>query len=530
MSSSRSPLESQRIKFIPQLPNDLQDISSLSLEPVKDRVFTKDDVKKQFPHISEFPLLKKRQKEKGEMMSLKVGVVFSGGQAPGGHNIIAGLFDALEKMGGGELIGFLDGPSGITSCKYKVLSKKEVDLFRNTGGFDLLGSGRTKIETPQQFEEALNTCNSLKLDGLVVVGGDDSNTNAAFLAEYFQQNSSLTNVVGIPKTIDGDLKNEFVPLSFGFDTASRVYAELIGNLERDALSAKKYYHFIRLMGRTASHIALECALLTRPNLTLIAEEVFEKKITLQEIVKSLCNLVLERFAQGKSYGVIVIPEGLIEWMPDVSALIQELNAILSDDDKSTKDLIMSKLTEASKECFSLIPETIQNQLLLVRDPHGNVQVSLIETERLLAEMVSNELKKHKEVSFHALPHFFGYEGRAAFPSNFDATYCYSLGHVAMLLISKKLTGYMGFISNLHREVENWDFGAVPLTALMHMEMRKGKLKPVIQKALVELKGKAFESFVKQRDTWRLEDCYCFPGPIQFSEKPNIPLSLSLELE
>lgn len=528
MSCDQSPLESIRIRFSPQIPSCLADMSAITLEG-KEAYACAKEVANIFPYGSALPLVKRAGSSKREKRSLKVGAVFSGGQAPGGHNVIAGLWDSLSS--GSELIGFLEGPSGILSGTYKTFTKQEVDAFRNTGGFDLLGSGRTKIETEEQFEEALKVCNKLKLDGLVIIGGDDSNTNAALLAEYFHKKQCPTCVIGIPKTIDGDLKNEYVPISFGFDTASKVYAEMIGNLERDALSAKKYYHFVRLMGRTASHIALECALLTHPNLTIIAEEVFEKKMTLKEIVSDIVALIIERAALGKSYGVIIIPEGLIESIPEVSKLIGELNEILSKDGAYSEEEIKAKLTLDSQECFFSIPSMIQKELLLERDPHGNVQVSLIETERLLLEMVSNEMKKIKDVPFHALPHFFGYEGRSAFPSNFDASYCYTLGAVASLSIESKLSGYMCFVSNLHKGVDKWDFGAVPLASLTRLETRKGKLKPVIEKALVDLKGKPFTFFTRQRALWRVEDKYCFPGPIQFNEGALFPpLSLITENE
>ncbi len=525
MPCDQSPLESIRIRFSPQLPSCLADMSTVYLEG-KERLPCDSEVASIFSYGSTLPLVKRASSSKREKLSLKVGVVFSGGQAPGGHNVIAGLLDSLQ---GSELIGFLGGPSGILSGKYKTLTKNEVDAFRNTGGFDLLGSGRTKIETEEQFEQALQVCNKIKLDGLVVIGGDDSNTNAALLAEYFKLKGCSTCVVGIPKTIDGDLKNDYVPISFGFDTASKVYAESIGNLARDALSAKKYYHFVRLMGRTASHIALECALLTHPNLTIVAEEVFEKKMTLNQIVSDIVALIIERAALGKSYGVIIIPEGLIEWIPEMSTLMKELSGILSKEGGYSEEEIKAKLTSTSQECFFSIPVAIQKQLLLERDPHGNVQVSLIETERLLAEMVANEMKKIKDVSFHALPHFFGYEGRSAFPSNFDASYCYTLGAVASLAITSKLSGYMCFVSNLDKPIDKWDVGAVPLASLTHLETRKGKLKPVIEKALVDLNGKPFKFFAQQRALWRVEDKYSFPGPIQFDDGALLPpLSLLLE--
>lgn len=524
-----SPLESFRTKYVPKLPASLSDFFSCSLNSIESSKELPCDIETIFPHGSKLPLLIGSKGSLSHKGPLKIGVVFSGGQAPGGHNVISGLFDSMKKIDQeSALIGFLGGPSGIVSGKHKVLSKEDIDRVRNTGGFDLLGSGRTKIETLEQMEASLNVCQDLNLQGLVIIGGDDSNTNAAVLSEFFHQNKCSTCVIGIPKTIDGDLKNEFVPLSFGFDTASKVYAESIGNLARDSLSAKKYYHFVRLMGRSASHIALECALAVRPNYTFISEEVFAKKMTLKDVVQKLCTLVKERAAHGKSYGLILIPEGLIESIADVSTLIQELNQILSKGDGSLEEALL-QLTSSSKECFSLIPTSIQKQLLLQRDPHGNVQVSLIETERMLAEMVAEQMQKEK-IPFHPLPHFFGYEGRSAFPTNFDASYCYALGHVATIALSSHLSGYMCFISDLHKPIQEWGFGMVPLPSLMQMEMRKGKLKPVIEKALVDLKGRPFQCFERYRKSWEIEDHYAFPGPIQFEGEASfsIPLSLSLE--
>ncbi|MBX9923583.1 MAG: diphosphate--fructose-6-phosphate 1-phosphotransferase [Rhabdochlamydiaceae bacterium] len=528
----QSPLELLRTRFHPFLPPCLLDITSYTLHEDSHKIPFKKELLPLFPFGSTLSLMRGAKGSLPSLRPMKIGVVFSGGQAPGGHNVIAGLFDALQTLSAeNELIGFLEGPAGILKGKSRIISKEEMEKFLNTGGFDLLGSGRTKIETIEQFEQAKVTCQKLSLDALVIIGGDDSNTNAALLTEYFHQEKCATCVIGIPKTIDGDLKNEYVPISFGFDTASKVYAELIGNLARDALSAKKYYHFVRLMGRTASHIALECALLTHPNYAFIAEEVAAKKMTLQQVVSELCTLILERSAIGKSYGVILIPEGLIEWIPEMSRLIQELNILLAQKDLS-EDEAIQKLSQESSACFSLLPSSIQKQLLLTRDSHGNVQVSLIETERLLAELVSIEMQKHKQVAFHPLTHFFGYEGRAAFPSNFDASYCYTLGYVAAIGAIHKLSGYMCFVSNLHEPIANWSIGAVPFASLMHTEIRKGKEKPVLAKALVSLEGKAFKSFVKQRDAWKKEDHYTFPGPMQFEGDVSVcyapPLSLQLE--
>lgn len=527
-----SPLEFLRTHFSPHRPPCLFDITAYCLQPAPQKTSCKEDLIPLFPYGNTLPVMLGRKGSSPFKEKLKIGVVFSGGQAPGGHNVIAGLFDALQSLGkGNELIGFLEGPSGILKGKSRTISQQEVKKYVNTGGFDLLGSGRTKIETLEQFEQAKITCRKLSLDALIIVGGDDSNTNAALLTEYFHKEKCSTCVLGIPKTIDGDLKNEYVPISFGFDTASKVYAELIGNLARDALSAKKYYHFVRLMGRTASHIALECALLTHPNYTFIAEEVAAKKMTLKQIVAELCSLILERDKLGKSYGVILIPEGLIEWIPEMKVLIQELNILLAQSGALEED-IPNQLSERSRDCFSQLPQTIQKQLLLIRDSHGNVQVSLIETERLLAELVSQEMLNHKNVSFHPLPHFFGYEGRSAFPSNFDASYCYSLGYVATMAAVQKLSGYMCFVSNLHESIANWEIGAVPFASLMHKEQRKGKEMPVLAKALVSLEGKAFKYFSQHRDGWKKDDHYTFPGPIQFQGDVSVcyapPSSLLLD--
>jgi pyrophosphate--fructose-6-phosphate 1-phosphotransferase len=526
MSFEISYLESVRRKQTPRLPKALLDLSKAYLKKSDINTSLPAEISALFPHSCNLPFLQECEKDEASLpkRSLKrIGVVFSGGQAPGGHNVIAGLLKGLQELGGSELIGFLEGPSGILKGRYKILSESEVQNVVNTGGFDLLGSGRTKIETTEQLEAAFQTAQSLELDGLVIIGGDDSNTNAAVLAEYFYQKNSKTCIIGVPKTIDGDLKNAYVPISFGFDSASRVYSELIGNLARDCLSAKKYYHFIRLMGRSASHITLECALSTHPNIAFIAEEVAEKKKTLQEIVSDLCNLILERASSGKNYGIVLIPEGLIEFTPDVSLLIQELNTLLAEGSFS-----LEKLSEKAKECFLSFPQSIQKQLLLGRDPHGNVQLSHIETERLLADMVFSKLQG--KVSFQPICHFFGYEGRSGFPSLFDSAYCYALGKVAALLISHGVSGYMCFLSCLEKTVEEWSFGGIPLTSLMRIEMRKGKKKAVIEKALVDLKGKAFQHLAQKREEWKLEDSYLFPGPIQLLRENEMSVPISLRLD
>ncbi len=440
---------------------------------------------------------------------VNIGVVFSGGQASGGHNVITGLFDALPPKS--HLYGFLDGPSGIVDQKWMELTLEKLAPYRNQGGFDLIGSGRTKIETPEQFAGALKSAKALDLDGLVIIGGDDSNTNAALLAEYFLQNGCKTNVVGVPKTIDGDLRSKDVEISFGFDTAAKTYAELIGNVLRDALSAKKYFFFIKLMGRTASHLALECALETHPNMTLIGEEIAEKKITFPQVVTQIADLVEMRSKKGKNYGAVLIPEGLIEFIPEFRGLMTEMNQMLAKGAFKSEDLSITSLA-----CFELMPAVLQEQLLLDRDPHGNIKVSQIETERLLIYAVEKELKRRKSTAqFTPQPLFYGYEGRAGFPTNFDCQYCYSLGRVAALLIREKCTGYMAAVKNLQAPVEQWQILGIPLTSMIHLEERKGKQKPVIKKALVDLQGKYFLEFAANREKWMIEDDYRYPGPIQF---------------
>jgi pyrophosphate--fructose-6-phosphate 1-phosphotransferase len=460
----------------------------------------------------------------------RVGVILSGGQAPGGHNVIAGIFDALKSANStSTLWGFLGGPSGLLEDDKIELTPSYVDQYRNTGGFDMIGSGRTKIETDEQFARSLEVAKKNDLDAVVVIGGDDSNTNAALLAEYFLNNDCKTQVIGVPKTIDGDLKNERIETSFGFDTATKTYAELIGNIERDANSAKKYWHFIKLMGRSASHIALECALLTRPNVCVIGEEVAEKQQTLGQIVESIVDVVVKRSENGENFGVVLVPEGLIEFIPEVGHLIGELNDILAENEKYFSTLntfedqsewVNQKLSKDASYVFSSMPNDIQRQLLMDRDPHGNVQVSRIETEKLLIEMVSDrlsELKSKEEYGgkFSTQAHFFGYEGRCAFPSNFDADYCYSLGYAAFLLIANGLTGYISSIGNLSSPAAEWTAGGVPLTMMMNMEQRHGKLKPVIRKALVELQGKPFKTFAAHRQEWAIKTSFTYPGAIQY---------------
>lgn len=534
----KSRLQKFRESYKSPLPDLLKKLESIQFEKGEKTTSVSDQeqIQKLFPKTFGRPIVHGKIGEKKEGKPLKVGVVFSGGQAAGGHNVIAGLFDALKILHPkSQLFGFLGGPSGIVQNKWKEISEDILAPYRNQGGFDLIGSGRTKIETEEQLQTSLKTMETHRLDGLVIIGGDDSNTNAAILAEYFLDKKCPTRVIGVPKTIDGDLKNAFLATSFGFDTAAKVYAEMIGNLARDALSAKKYYHFVKLMGRSASHLTLECALATHPNITLIGEEVEAQKQTLSQITQEIADIIINRAKNGLSYGIVLIPEGLIEFIPEIKKLIQELNALAGQVAELKKEEIETKLSQEAKECFALIPKEIQKQLLLDRDPHGNVQVSLIETEKLLIQVVEQELAKRgfKE-KFAAQSHFFGYEGRSGFPSNFDAHYCQALGYTAALLINEGLTGYMACIGNLHHPVESWSISGLPITLLMYMEMRKGKQRPVIQKALVDLQGKPFAFFKKNRASWAEKDQYRYPGPIQFfgSEAltDSIPLTMQLEIK
>lgn len=460
---------------------------------------------------------------------INVGVILSGGQAPGGHNVIAGLFDGV-KNGNKEskLYGFLGGPSGIIEGEYVEITSEFIDSYRNTGGFDIIGSGRTKLETNEQFDKSLAVCKKLGISAVVIIGGDDSNTNAALMAEYYKSKGESIQVIGCPKTIDGDLKNEHIETSFGFDTATKVYSELIGNIERDANSAKKYYHFIKLMGRSASHICLECALQTQPNWAIISEEVEKEQKTLTQVVDEIVNVVVKRAEKGDNFGVILVPEGLIEFIPEMKVLIAELNDLLAKKaDEFAKvataeqtDWIAKNLTAASASAFTSLPAAIKAQLCMDRDPHGNVQVSRIETEKLLIEMVGAKLAKLKSEGkykgkFAGLNHFFGYEGRCAAPSNFDADYCYSLGYVAFLLIASGLTGYMSSVKNLAKPATEWVPGGIPTSMMFNMEQRHGEKKPVIRKALVELDGAPYKEYVKYRDEWAVNTSYLFPGAIQY---------------
>lgn len=531
-------LQKKRIAYQPPLPKILEYLSKLEMKSgeVPEVDERNAQIKKIFPNTYQHPFVyfhsvKKEKRRK----PLVVGVVFSGGQASGGHNAISGLHDALKKLHPeSRLIGFYDGPKGFLIDNHREITAESLQPYRNQGGFDFIGSGRDKIETEEQFRNAAKIASKHSLDGFVIIGGDDSNTNAAMLAEYFLTNTVACAVVGIPKTIDGDLKNEYVEISFGFDTATKTYAEAIGNIARDALSAKKCYFFVKLMGRSASHIALECALRTHPNYTLIGEEIAAESKTLRTVTNELADMICKRASQGKNYGVILIPEGLLEFIPECKGLISELNFLLAPDkpyrkkieeaatDNEKIEYVSRQLSEGSLKCFESIPSQIQLQLMLERDAHGNVPVSQIETDRLLIQIVQEELKQRKASgrysgSFNAQPLFYGYEGRSAFPTNFDCQYCYALGHVAALLIDSQASGYMCCVRYLYsKPTEEWDIMGVPIIPLMHMEERHGKVKPVIQKALVNLNDEPFLSFKKERDNWMIHDDFRYPGPIQFT--------------
>jgi len=479
-----------------------------------------------------------------------VGVILSGGQAPGGHNVICGLYDALKATDAENVLyGFKGGPSGLLEDDYIIFDDDYINQYRNTGGFDIIGSGRTKLESEEQFAVVAEVCKKHGITAIVIIGGDDSNTNAAVLAEYFAANNTGVQVIGCPKTIDGDLKNEDIECSFGFDTATKTYSEMIGNIGRDANSAKKYWHFVKVMGRSASHVALECALETQPNICLIGEEVAAKKMSLSEIANYIADSVANRAAKGWNFGVAIIPEGIVEFVPEFSVLIAEINELLAGEKteafnalptwKDKYDFIENGLTKESMAVFAILPESIQQQLFLERDPHGNVQVSLIESEKLFSELVKNNLAARKaegtyKGKFTPIHHFFGYEGRCAFPSNFDADYCYSLGYNAFMLIQYGYTGYLSKVSNLSKPAEEWVAGGMPITKMMNIERRNGKDKPVIRKALVELDGKPFKYFEERRAEWAVETCYTYPGAIQYygpSEVCDLTTrTLSLEQE
>ena len=526
----KSPLQIARSAYQPKLPKALQGKVALQEGALTQSVADQEEIKNLFPNTYGMPLIHMVEGEEKQMPAINVGVILSGGQAPGGHNVICGLFDGLKRLNpDSKLYGFLGGPSGLIDHQYMLLTKEIIDDYRNTGGFDIIGSGRTKLEETWQFDKGIEICKELGISAIVIIGGDDSNTNACVLAEYYLQKGCGIQVIGCPKTIDGDLKNEMIETSFGFDTACKVYSELIGNIQRDASSAKKYWHFIRLMGRSASHIALECALQSQPNMCIISEEVEANNMTLNDIVNQIVDMIVARAEAGLNYGTVLIPEGLIEFIPAMKRLIQELNDMLADNeeflaldtDDEKRQYVKGMLSPESREVYRDLPKGIARQLTMDRDPHGNVQVSLIETEKLLIEMVAKRLATLKgegkyKGKFSALNHFFGYEGRCAIPSNFDADYCYSIGMVATHLIAAGKTGYMALVQNLTAPAQEWKAGGVPITMMMNMERRHGKLKPVIQKALVDLNGAPFQYFAAHRQEWASSQSnYIYPGPIQY---------------
>lgn len=525
----KSALQIARAAYQPKLPVSLTGaVTAVEGEPTQS-VADQEEIKKLFPNTYGLPELR-FEKNPNPVIGkpVNVGVILSGGQAPGGHNVICGLFDGIKKINKeSRLYGFLMGPGGLVDHNYKELTADIIDEYRNTGGFDIIGSGRTKLEKKEQFDKGLEILKKLDITALVIIGGDDSNTNAAVLAEYYKGIGAGVQVIGCPKTIDGDLKNEVVEASFGFDTATKVYSELIGNIQRDCFSAKKYWHFIKLMGRSASHIALECALQTQPNICIISEEVEAKNQTLQDIVNHIAGIVAKRAAKGDNFGTVLIPEGLIEFVPAMKRLIAELNDLLAHAAEfpaltpaEQRQYVLKNLSAENAEVFASLPEGVARQLTLDRDPHGNVQVSLIETEKLLSEMVGRRLKEMKEEGtytgkFSALHHFFGYEGRCAAPSNFDADYCYALGYNAAQLINAGVTGYISSLRNLTKPSVQWLAGGVPISMMFNMERRHGEMKPVIQKALVRLDGTPFLRFAAKRDDWAMKSEYVYPGPIQY---------------
>lgn len=526
----KSPLQKARAAYKPKLPVVLTGaVKAVEGKPTQS-VANQDEIQRLFPNTYGLPELRfEKNTNPTAGKPVNVGVILSGGQAPGGHNVICGLFDGIKRIHrDSRLFGFLMGPGGLVDHKYIELTSAIIDDYRNTGGFDIIGSGRTKLEEKDQFDKGLEICKELGIKALVIIGGDDSNTNAAVLAEYYKGIGADIQVIGCPKTIDGDLKNECIETSFGFDTATKVYSEVIGNIQRDCNSAKKYWHFIKLMGRSASHIALECALQTQPNICIISEEVEAKNMTLNDVVAQIADVVAARAKYGNNFGTVLVPEGLIEFIPAIKRLIAELNNILAENKEETAALssdelekfISAHLSEENAATLRSLPANVARQLMLDRDPHGNVQVSLIETEKLLSDMVGKRLQEMAAEGkyngkYSALHHFFGYEGRCADPSNFDADYCYALGYNAACLVNAGVTGYMSSIRNLVKPSVQWIAGGIPITMMMNIERRNGADKPVIQKALVRLDGAPFLKFAAQRDDWAMNTCYIYPGPIQY---------------
>ena len=522
-----SNLQKARAAYQPKLPKALQGPVKAVEGAATQSVGNQAEIKELFPNTYGMPVITFQPGEPVALEPFNVGIILSGGQAPGGHNVISGLFDGVKSLNpANKLYGFILGPGGLVDHKYMEITPELMDQYRNTGGFDIIGSGRTKLEEEDQFEKGIQILRELKIKALVIIGGDDSNTNACVLAEYYAAKNYGVQVIGCPKTIDGDLKNDQIETSFGFDTACKTYSELIGNIERDCNSARKYWHFIKVMGRSASHIALECALQTQPNICLVSEEIEEKAMSLDDIVAYIANAVAVRAADGNNFGTVVIPEGVIEFIPAIKKLIAQLNDVLALPEAKNisrdeqVDFAKSHLTAENLAVFNSLPEGVARQLALDRDPHGNVQVSLIETEKLLSEMVAKKLDAMKAEGkfvgkFAAQHHFFGYEGRCAAPSNFDADYCYALGTSAAQLIAAGKTGYMAIVKNTTAPADEWKAGGVPITMMMNMEKRNGEMKPVIRKALVELDGKPFKTFAAQRDRWARETAYVYPGPIQY---------------
>lgn len=544
----KSTLQQVRLSYEPKLPQALKGSVKIKEGEATQSVDNQEQIKALFPNTYGMPIIEFETSDKDISKSLNVGVILSGGQAPGGHNVITGIFDTVKRLDpNNKVYGFILGPGGLVDHNYIEITKDFIDEYRNTGGFDMIGSGRTKLEKVEQFEKGYEIIKQLDIKAIVIIGGDDSNTNACVLAEYYAAKNYGVQVIGCPKTIDGDLKNEQIETSFGFDTATKTYSELIGNIERDCNSARKYWHFIKLMGRSASHIALECALQCQPNVCIISEEVKAKNLTLNQIIDNLCNTIAARAANNNNFGVVLIPEGLIEFIPSIGKLIEELNDLLAThgndykglDEEAQREYIMAHLSEENKDTFATLPKAVARQLSLDRDPHGNVQVSLIETEKLISDMCEAKLNQMKAEGkyngkFAALHHFFGYEGRCATPSNYDADYCYALGTSAAHLIANGKTGYMAIVKNTTKPTDEWIAGGVPITMMMNLERRNGEMKPVIRKALVDLNGKPFKTLVENREKWAIDTCYIFPGPIQYwgpSEVCDSPTkTLALEKE
>ena len=523
----KSALQLARAAYQPKLPKALQGAVKIKEGQPTQSVGDQEEIKKLFPNTYGMPIVEFEPATEANTKKMNVGIILSGGQAPGGHNVITGLYDQIKKLNPeNRLYGFILGPGGLVDHNYMELTDEIINDYRNTGGFDMIGSGRTKLEKVDQFEKGLEIIRELDIKAIVIIGGDDSNTNACVLAEYYAAKNYGVQVIGCPKTIDGDLKNDQIETSFGFDTACKTYSELIGNIERDCNSARKYWHFIKVMGRSASHIALECALQTQPNICLVSEEIEQKGMSLDDIVDYIANAVCQRAADGNNFGTVIIPEGVIEFIPAIKKLIAQLNDVLAMpeaknlDRHESIDFVKAHLTDANLAVFNSLPTGVARQLALDRDPHGNVQVSLIETEKLLSTMVAQKLEKMKKEGkyvgkFAALHHFFGYEGRCAAPSNFDADYCYALGTSAAQLIANGKTGYMAIVKNTTAPAEQWIAGGVPITMMMNMEKRAGEMKPVIRKALVELDGAPFKEFAAHRDEWARKTAYVYPGPIQY---------------